>query len=102
MDELNHLEALSTRGTTRAVLARDLRRRITDPVCAKPETGWPQLEADYASSPSKPARAEVLQRVWAICNSCAHVEPCALLAVVDGHTGLAAGDYLRNGTIRSD
>lgn len=97
MSELNHLGALTSRDSDRAALARDLRRRITNPVCAKPEVGWPQLEADYASSPSERDRAEVLQRGWAICCTCAHVEPCALLAVVDQHTGLSAGDAYRNG-----
>lgn len=97
MHDLTHLDALTTRSTSSAVLARDLRGRITNPVCAKPAAGWPQLEADYASSPSERDRADVLQRAWAICCTCAHVEPCALLAVVDQYTGLSAGDAYRNG-----
>lgn len=97
MSDLTHLDALTTRPTSIVVLARDLRARITNPVCAKPEVGWPQLEADYASSPSERDRAEVLQRAWGICCTCAHVDPCALLAVVDQHTGIAAGDAYRNG-----
>lgn len=97
MSDLTHLDALTTRPTSIVVLARDLRARITNPICAKPEAGWPQLETDYASSPSERDRAEVLQRAWAICCTCAHVEACALLAVVDHHTGLSAGDAYRNG-----
>ncbi|MGD8148679.1 hypothetical protein [Ornithinimicrobium sp. Y1694] len=97
MSDLSHLDALTTRPSSIVVLARDLRRRITSPVCAKPESGWPQLETDYASSPSERDRAEVLQRAWAICCTCAHLDHCALLAVVDQHTGISAGDAYRNG-----
>lgn len=97
MTDLNHLDALTTRGTTRAALARDLRRRITDPPCARPGADWLQLEADYEQATTKPDRQEVLQRAWVTCHTCPHVDPCALLAVVDQHTGIAAGAAYRNG-----
>lgn len=97
MSELNHLGALTSRDSDRAALARDLRRRITDPTCADPGAGWLQLETDYERAMSKTQRREVLQRAWAICHTCAHVEPCGLLAVIDQHTGLSAGDAYRNG-----
>lgn len=97
MSDLTHLDALTTRGTTRAALARDLRRRITHPTCADPDAGWLQLEIDYERATTKQEGQDVLQRAWAICHTCPHVEPCALLAVVDQHTGLAAGAAYRNG-----
>lgn len=97
MSDLSHLDALTTRDTTRVVLARDLRRRITDPACARPGVNWLQLETDYERAPTKPERQDVLHRAWVICHTCPHIEPCALLAVVDRHTGIAAGVAYRNG-----
>lgn len=99
MTELNHLEALSTRGTTRAALARDLRRRITDPACARPGADWLQLETEYRQATTKLERQDVLQQAWAVCQTCSRVEPCALLAVVDEHTGVAAQVAYRSGVL---
>lgn len=97
MSQLTHLDALTTRDTTRVTLARDLRRRISRPACADPGADWLQLEADYERAPTKQERQDVLQRAWVICRTCPHIEPCALLAEVDRHTGIAAGVAYRNG-----
>lgn len=98
MKDLTHLDALSTRDSNRAALARDLRRRITDPPCAKPEVGMApargRLRIQSVEAGPRGSAAASLGYLH-------HLRSCGALRPpghrVDQHTGLSAGDAYRNG-----